>query len=326
MALFATTPVLFTGCDNPISSEKEDLTDSVIEVSEVPSEEISSENNTYEDSATVGYIKLDDDMDSADLLSQDDDSVISKVFNSEPVTVYSVSSDYAYISYGGMLGKIEAKYISFSKPEEIVLDNSNTEAPTVADDTSPVNDSSLDTQKSGDNIIINNIIFFVDSDGIKIAKPLSFTSYKEINSSGEDYWCSTTSCYIYSQPDTSSYKREANMLYYGDQLKVYGDVNEWYYIGTDSGSGYELHGYVKKEYVTKGFSNAEPENYNATQGKVTAGSANVRSTPSKADDSNILFSVSKGDTFTVLDYDGYWYHIVINGTECYISHKMVEVW
>ena len=34
----------------------------------------------------------------------------------------------------------------------------------------------------------------------------------------------------------------------------------------------------------------------------------------------------QSSSFDVLDYDGYWYKIDYNGTICYISHKMVDVW
>jgi len=81
----------------------------------------------------------------------------------------------------------------------------------------------------------------------KLQKPTYYADY--VSDVNRNAWCSAQSIYIFSQPDVNSEKREANMLYYGDTLTVEGSVGEWYYISTDSGNGYDLHGYVKQKYI-----------------------------------------------------------------------------
>ena len=59
--------------------------------------------------------------------------------------------------------------------------------------------------------------------------------------------------------------------------------------------------------------------------EVSADSANIRSTPDKTVSDNILGTVHKGDRFVAyMNSDDYWYVIEYNGTEAYISHKMVD--
>lgn len=272
-------------------------------------------------SVSTGYI-ITDGQDYIELhQNENDGDVIARMYEGEAVTVYSIDSDWADISYGGMRGYVKLSYISFSKPEkkeETVAEPAETQAEQVR--------QAENTQQQQQQIQNNNIqiLFYIDNDGVEVAEPTYYSSF--VSNSGTDAWCSAQSIYIYSQPSTDSYKREADMLYYGDSCCILGSVDDWYYISTDSGSGYVLHGYVKQKYITEGASPAAPEPDNATHGRVSAGSANVRSSPDKSDNSNVLFSLSKGDEFEVISYDGYWYKINYNGTVCYISHKMVEVW
>ena len=116
------------------------------------------------------------------------------------------------------------------------------------------------------------------------------------------------------------------MLYQNDPCTVYGEVNGFYYISTDSGSGYNYFGYVQKSYLTIGTPPVDPnKNFDATSGYISAGQCNLRSTPSKADDSNVICQLTQGTTFTVLDFDGYWYHISCDSGVGYVSYKMVTV-
>lgn len=284
-------------------------------------EEISAAVSTNK-SVSVGYIILSEDQKSADLVSAPDSTdVLAKMFQDDPITVYAIEGEWASVGYGGTQGYVRLENVSFTEPVESV--ETTTPEAAVTEAVEKVTEKK-DTEKSGGDVTIN-LVFFDDGDGFRVAKPVSYTSYVE-ESVARNAWCSAESIYIYAQPDTSSPKREANMLYYGDSLTILGTVEDWYYISTDSGNGYDLHGYVKQSYITYGESPAAPENASATHGVVSVGSANVRSSPNKETNDNVLFTLYQGDEFDVLSYDGYWYEIMYNGTICYISHKMVEVW
>lgn len=287
-----------------------------------------SANTTNVENISTGYINTNGQKYVELYSDTSEDSVISRMYDAEPITIYTIQNDWANVSYGGMTGYMKLKNISFSEPIE------TTEKPVteqkIQEDSSIADKSKKETEKT---TVVNNqinqsfeqinIIFLCDDDGFKVAQPVSYPSYLADNTLA---WCSAQSIYIYSQPDINSSKREANMLYYGDVLSILGSVDDWYYIETDSGNGYPLHGYVKKSYITIGQTPVEPEPANATKGRVVVNSANVRSSPNKETSDNILFTVYQGAEFNVLDYDGYWYKINYNNTICYISHKMVEVW
>lgn len=310
---------MLTACDIKSAGTQSSNNDKAEIITETTTEP-SAEN------ISTGYIITADGQDYTELHQNPEaGNVIARMYNGEPVTVYSISSQWADVSYGGMRGFVQLEYISFNKPEEktepasqektaVIESAQNTEAP-------QQNQTAAPAQNIQQNV---QIVFFADNDGIEVAEPAYYPSY--VSNNGTSAWCSAQSIYIYSQPSTSSYKREANMLYYGDVCQILGSVDDWYYISTDSGSGYDLHGYVKQKYITIGATPAAPEPVNATHGVVNVGSANVRSSPDKSNNSNVLFSLSKGAEFDVISYDGYWYKINYNGTVCYISHKMVDVW
>ncbi len=298
-----------TACSMPWQNEKEN-----VEIEKGTSE-------AEKANLSVGYIDLKNGEKSADLYSDTDEAtVLAKMFQGDPITVYSVDGEWAVVGYGGTKGVVRLENISFSEPSQETSEESAEETNAAAESKPQEN-----SEESNNENITVNVMFFVDDDGFQVAKPLSYHDYVEEHDA-RNAWCSAESVYIYSQPDTKSEKREANMLYYGDELTVLGTIDDWYYISTDSGNGYDLHGYVAAKYITFGDSPAAPENANATHGCVSVNSANVRSTPNKETSDNILFSLKKGDEFEVLSYDGYWYKIVYQGTTCYISHKMVEVW
>ncbi len=292
---------------------------------------------------STGYV-LTNGEDYIELYQAVEGSVVARMYQGEPITIYNINGEWAAVTYGGIKGYMKLVNISFTKPEEQT--EATTEITTVEITTVATTQAQIVTQASTlattqatqaqvqaqaqpvQNIEQNvnvNITFLSDDDGFQYAAPKSYPEY--VSESGTSAWCSAKSIYIYAEPSTSSKKREADMLYYGDTCTILGTVGEWYYIGTDSGSGYTLHGYVKKSYITIGSTPKDPEPVGATQGKVIKNSANVRSSPDKSTDSNVLFTVHEGDTFKVLDYvNNYWYYIDYNGTKCYISHKMVEVW
>lgn len=331
---------MFSGCGGASSSARvfdevktqdnieESQENDSIETIQKDINNISTENES--NNISTGYVLVPNGEDYIELYSEfNGGSVIARMYSNEPITVYSIENNWANVSYGGMKGYVELQYISFSKPQdaETVQDIEPTEKQTEEVQQSALmqvdnnNDNVPSIEQNIEQSV--NIVFLNDKDGFEFAEPSYYPTYVSDN---RDAWCSAQSIYIYSQPDISSHKREADMLYYGDTLTILGSVDDWYYIATDSGNGYDLHGYVKQSYITIGQTPVAPEPANATHGRVSADSANVRSSPNKETNDNVLFTVYEGAEFDILDYDGYWYKINYNGTICYISHKMVEVW
>ncbi|MDE6849687.1 MAG: SH3 domain-containing protein, partial [Ruminococcus sp.] len=192
------------------------------------------------------------------------------------------------------------------------------------------NEEKSESQPS-DTIEINNnnmieIIYISDRDGFQVADPIqSYPKYVP-EPTYTDGYCNTYAAYIYSIPDVNSVKRETDMLYSGDPVKILGSVDGWYYIATDNGSNGELHGYVDQSYITVGKNEVQKINYNATQGQVKDGmTAWVNYTPSKTDN---IETLSGGTTFTIIgNANDYWYQIsYYDGKTGWISYKMVDVW
>lgn len=307
---------LLTGC----GKIKELLLENQSETGGTPSASVAEPHD--------GYINLPEGQEYAELYAElDDSTALARLYHSDAVSVLSIDGDWANVSYGTLTGYVPLQYISFSKPAEPMIQAelpptegipAGSEKPTEAFlfEIQPVAVTETPTAQ---------LIFLSDLDGFEYVSPISYASYVE-EKEKRNAWCSAQSVYIYAQPDSTSAKREANMLYYGDTVTVLGDVDNFYYIATDSGNGYDLHGYVGKSYITYGESPYQGEPENATYGRVNVKSANVRSTPNKETDDNVLFTLYNGAEFEVISYDGYWYKIDYDGTICYISHKMVEVW
>ena len=137
-----------------------------------------------------------------------------------------------------------------------------------------------------------------------------------------------SSVHIYPEANLNSPTTEANTLYQNDNVYVWGTTGSFSYISTDDGSHdmYGIFGYVPTKYLSSGAIVTSGDEYSYTMVKVTGSTAHVRSTPSKDNDSNVIGTVSAGDTFSVYSYDGYWYKIDYYGTVAYISHKMVTGW
>ena len=137
-----------------------------------------------------------------------------------------------------------------------------------------------------------------------------------------------SSVHIYPEANLNSPTTEANTLYQNDNVYVWGTTGSFSYISTDDGSHdmYGIFGYVPTKYLSSGAIVTNGDEYSYTMVKVTGSTAHVRSTPSKDNDSNVIGTVSAGDTFSVYSYDGYWYKIDYYGTVAYISHKMVTGW
>ena len=296
-----------------------------------------------EDSVSVGYIVLKSGEKSADLYDDIDGDVIVKMFDGDMVTVYSIDSEWAKINYGGKDGYVKIEYISFSEPQKEKTENEadeneddavsvkvSSKTPEVSEEE---NKSEEDENKSelnlSEKIEVNNTveIFYInDIDGFQVADPVrSYPKYVQ-EPSYIDGYCSVYSAYIYSIPDVNSVKRETDMLYSGDPVKILGSVNGWYYIATDNGSNGELHGYVSQSYVSVGKNEVQKIDYSATQGQVKNGmTAWVNYTPSKTDN---IETLSGGTTFTIIgNANDYWYQISYGGGKTgWISYKMVDVW
>lgn len=199
-----------------------------------------------EENISVGYINVPDDEAAVDLHSETEGgTVLAKMFHQDPVTVYSIAADWAKISYGGMVGFVELKYLSFTEPTEVIQ---TTEAQT------PEQQTAAAANNSPANIEQNvNVIFISDGDGFQIAEPTYYTDYvSDVRNACAPHSLSTS---FHSRMSIAK-SGKANMLYYGDTLTVEGSVGEWYYISTDSGNGYDLHGYVKQKYITFGVQSA----------------------------------------------------------------------
>ncbi len=291
-------------------------------------------------SVSVGYIVLKSGEKSADLYDEIDGNVIVKMFDGDMITVYSIDSEWAKVNYGGKDGYVKIEYISFSEPqekEEEAEDKADeSEADAVSAEVSveaPEVSEAVNTPESdlSEKIEINNnntieIVYMSDIDGFQVADPVqSYPKYVPEQTYTDGY-CNTYAAYIYSIPDVNSVKRETDMLYSGDPVKILGSVNGWYYIATDNGSNGELHGYVSQSYISIGKNEVQKINYSATQGQVKDGmTAWVNYTPSKTDN---IETLSGGTTFTIIgNANDYWYQISYgDGKTGWISYKMVDVW
>lgn len=298
-----------------------------------------------ENSVSVGYIVLNNGEQSADLCDSVNGNVIVKMFSGDAVTVYSINSDWAKVNYGGKDGFMKLSNLSFSEPEsatqvqEVVTqavtemrEQSSEELPVqnvVVENAAPAEEKK-EAEKIENNISLNNnieIVFLTDVDGFQIADPVkSYPQQYAPEPTYMDGYCTAYAAYIYSEPSTNSIKRETDMLYNGDPVKILGSVDGWYYISTDNGSNGELHGYVSQSYVAVGKHEVQKINYSATQGQVKDGmTAWVNYTPSKTDN---IETLSGGTTFTIIgNANDYWYNIsYYDGKTGWISYKMVDVW
>lgn len=286
-------------------------------IAESPANEVKQET---QQSLSVGYITLSDGETAADLYDNINGNVTVKMFEGDAITVYSIDGEWAKINYGGKEGYTQLKNISFTQPEK--------------EETQKMAEAAEPEQKSDNNSapLVNNeinneikIVMLSDNDGFKVADPVkSYPSYTP-QSTAQDGYCNARSVYIFSQPDQSSTKRETDMLYQGDPVKILGSVNGWYYISTDNGSNGLLHGYVSQSYITIGKNEVQKINYSATQGQVKAGmTAWINYSPSKTDNKE---AVSGGTSFSIIgNANDYWYQIQYYGGTGWISYKMVDVW
>ncbi|MBR3631170.1 MAG: SH3 domain-containing protein [Oscillospiraceae bacterium] len=233
-------------------------------------------------------------------------TAVARGFTGDAIEIYGLQGQWYQVKLDDISGYMKAEQVTFTKPE-----------PQQQAEVQPAEAPAADTP-SAETIIVE-----YDAEGI--AQPKSYSDYEEYDS-GRNAYCSVESCYIYKSASTTGQKREADKLYKGDAVTVYGTYNGFYYIGTDSGSGYDLMGYVQTKSITMGTPPAaQDKSYSATQGYVDVAECNVRSSPSKENNNNVVETIKRGTTFTILDFDGYWYHISYNGKTGYVSYKMVSV-
>lgn len=286
-----------------------------------------SQDNQQSQSISVGYIVGSDGEEAVDFYDNENGNVILKMFEGDAITVYSINGEWAKINYGGKDGYVQIKNVSFTKPEKKETVNEVVETESKKDEGSESVKKESSEQSVVNNEIKNEIqiVMLSDNDGFQYADPIkSYPSYTP-QTAGQDGYCNTYSVYIYSRPDSSSVKRETDMLYQGDPVKILGSVDGWYYISTDNGSNGLLHGYVSKSYITVGKNDVQKINYSATQGQVKAGmTAWINYSPSKTDNKE---AVSGGTSFTIIgNANDYWYEIQYYGGTGWISYKMVDVW
>lgn len=247
-------------------------------------------------------------------------SAVARAYLGDAIEIFAMQGQWYQIKLEDISGYIKVDQVTFSKPEP----TQETTAPATEATVPAAVTAAVAPSEAAPQDINVNITLQYDGDGI--ALPKSYAAY-EAYSSARNAYCSAGSCYIYKTASTSGPKREADMLYKGDAVTVYGAYDGFYYIGTDSGSGYELMGYVQTSKITIGTPPAaEDKSYAATAGHVDVDQCNVRSSPSKADNSNVIDTISKGTTFTIYSFDGYWYYIGYNGKYGYVSYKMVTVY
>ncbi len=88
--------------------------------SEIKSSEVSISQTETENAKNIstGYIIVPDGRKYVRLAeSMENKSKIAEMHTGEPITIYSIESDWANISYKGIKGYVELEYISFSEPE-----------------------------------------------------------------------------------------------------------------------------------------------------------------------------------------------------------------
>lgn len=248
-------------------------------------------------------------------------TAVARGYTGDAVEIFALQGQWYQVKLGEISGYIKADQVTFSKPSEQPAAAAEAAAPAAETPAPAAAEAPTPAETQAVNVTIT---LQYDNDGI--ALPKSYTAYESYDS-GRNAYCSVTSCYIYKTASTSGPKRQADMLYNGDAVTVYGTYNDFYYIGTDSGSGYELMGYVQTKNITIGTPPAaQDKSYSATQGYVDVQSCNVRSSPSKETNDNVIDTIYKGTTFTINSFDGYWYYINYNGKSGYVSYKMVTVY
>ena len=256
--------------------------------------------------------------------------VIARLYTGDAIDIMALEGQWYRLSVGELIGYVPAVNVVFQKPADTTAapavttaaDTSQTAPPAAAAQPPQTTAKPAQTAAAAPPAPAAVHLEYA-SDGV--ALPSSYPGYSAYNSETEGY-CKVSSCKMYKTPSTDSPKREVEMLYKDDPVTIYGEYNGYYYLGTESGGGYDWYGYVQKKNITVGTAPLSyRKNYQATHGYVDANSCHVRSTPSKESSSNIMDTVYNGMEFTINSFDGFWYNINYYGGTGYISYKMVIV-
>ena len=167
----------------------------------------------------------------------------------------------------------------------------------------------------------------IEYDSNRIAIP---SSYKEKYTpcAARDGYCNvsgSSGITVYRSAGTSEAQGEAYKLYEWNPVTIYGEVNGYYYAGTPDSGGTESMCYIPTKYITAG---SVPESHNnrsytASEGYMCFSSCSIRSSPSKANKSNIIGGVYQYTPFHIQSFDGYWYYVSYPGGSGYVSYKMM---
>ena len=112
----------------------------------------------------------------------------------------------------------------------------------------------------------------------------------------------------------------------GKTMTILEKSGDWYHVSFDGSEGYIYGEYLLEEGVTKNVSAASTASTNNQKqlnitGTVIGGTVNVRSGPSTNTDK--VSSVSTGKYVKLLNKDGDWYHISVDGKDGYIYGEYV---
>lgn len=294
---------------------------------EMPVQNSISESEKSE--STPAYIVVADGAEYVELKQMpESDTALCRLYANDEVILNKIDGTYANITVNGFTGYVELSSISFSVIETQAETQAETESETQAEqaETPAETAVAVDNSSQGINIenkIENNITieFALDDFDVKYATPLSYPKYVEDKTEG---YCIVESCYIFSEPSSSSYKDVKYMVYKDSGVEILGSVDDWYFIRRDFGSQSYRIGYVPKSYIALGKS-PEVAPSLCSQVIVSKGSACINRYPKICEGSDVLGYAKQGQVYDVYDLiDNYWYKISYNGSYAYISHKMVD--
>ncbi len=274
----------------------------------------------FADPGTSEYAVLYDSM-------EKDSRELAHLYGGEPLEIFALYGEWYQVKYGDINGYIHAVNISFTDPAETPATASTSVS------TEKLPPGKVNTQSGGD---IADITFHseipatatnprstVTYDGNGIAIPNSHPTYS-IYPTPQIGYVIVDHTNVYKDASTSSPRGEADKQYRNNAVEIYGLCGDFYYISADSGSGYNIFGYIPAKNIVIGIPPGLPDAYyTAKNGYVSVQSCNVRSSPSKANSDNIIDTLYNGTIFTINSFNGYWYNITYSGRTGYISHKMI---
>lgn len=130
-------------------------------------------------------------------------------------------------------------------------------------------------------------------------------------------YVSVKSCHVRSSRSKVSDSNIIDTLYEGTIFTIDSFDGYWYHINYPGRSGY-----ISYKMVKPGKS---PDIITPKEGYVSNETCNVRCSPDRSDDSNIVDTLSEGDVFTATHFEGYWYYIVYDNGSGWVSNKMITI-